>query len=275
MTSEPPRTEPWDGSPLDKVSEAETENFRQSKDLLKDDLPYFARAFALYNPPFTETPENLLVAFQLLQTSRHCFVKAAMAIMRCHIADGFGHTRRAIEATSYAFQAKDPEVAKVWIGKSWHDKEYRERLRAVKFPKDHAVLSGLEERWKKSSEIGSHVTISSEARKVSYEENGVSVGFFDVHAEVTEEVISTFHWTVQTHLLLLSVFVEVFSGTFPADTKARLDQLQADHERYCRGPVAQRLGYRQDGVLRTASGIVLPETGQFMRLLQELMGPRR
>lgn len=271
MTSDPPRTESWDGSPLEKVTQAEDENFRLSKDLLKGDLPYFDRTFALYNPPFTETPMDLLVAFQLLQTARHCFLKATTAIMRCHIADGFGHTRRAIEAASYAFQAKDPEVAKVWIGKSWHDKDYRKRLREVKFPKDHAVLSGLEGRWKMTSDIGSHVTISSEARKITYEENGVSVGFFDIHSEVTEEVISTFHWTLQTHLLLLSVFGEIFSGTFPADTKTRLAQLQADHERFCLGSVAGRLGYRKDGVLTTAGGIVLPETGYFLRLIRDLM----
>ena len=84
--------------------------------------------------------------------------------------------------------------------------------------------------------------------------------------------MSTFNWTIQTHLLLLSLFGEILTSVLPSEWKSRLDQAREKHDSHLRGAVAQRMGLRKGGVFRTPSGII-PETNFLYSILRALTLP--
>ncbi len=133
----------------------------------------------------------------------------------------------AIELAAFAARVKTyPDLAMAWIEAGDSDEAYDRYTRIFSsgkiFPEEHAVLRELGRRFDTTSKL-SHPSIYALAERVRIvkTDSGVEVKFqyFPVDKDRGEPA-RTFFWTIDTHVGVLRVFVEVLAKAVESERAA-------------------------------------------------------
>ncbi len=217
---------------IEKVRKAEDENYCISRGYLGDSVTLIEDLVGLYSllgefiKSFGAKPNDESVsAAQFLLACRYQLVVSALAVMRGHLNDSFLFTRKAIELCAFAARVtRHPHLAQVWV-LSGDDEEsyrtYREKFRPGSlFPEDHKILGRLKDRYDMCSKF-SHPSLFSFGRHLEVEtkenEFNLKFDYFQLGNDDPSEPARTFLWVVDTHLGIIKVFEETFSGVVDHD----------------------------------------------------------
>jgi hypothetical protein len=163
--------------------------------------------------------EAELFTHQMLLECRADLVRTVLMIMRTHLTEAHGQTRRAIECCAWAKRIYDrPELVGEWLRvdtKTAPSREWRENISSkLLFPLDHPKLFLLRERYQVTSRCVHPFRFSFVGRTdlEELQDGTVSIiySFFDPD-DIWLETPTRFLWTLQTHDLIFDVFEEVFA----------------------------------------------------------------
>jgi hypothetical protein len=160
-----------------------------------------------------------LFTHQMVIECRADLVRTMLLLLRGHLIEAHGQTRRAIECCVWARRIKlQPDLVQEWMtvdmtrgpSKAWKDSIKS----SVLFPEDHPQLRELRQRYQVTSRCVHPFRFSFEGRTgVEEHPDGrltVTYSFFDPE-EIRLYTPTRFLWTLQTHDLIFNVFDEIFS----------------------------------------------------------------
>jgi len=256
---------------LERLARVESSHFCKNSELLKDELVFLDELRWLYYNITRHISDDLFVPLKLMCDAGHSLVYSAMTLMRGHIVEAVGSSRRAIEAAAFAFKTKDPKVARVWIKHKTKEKEFMQDLTRSKFPKSTPLLCELQHRWELASELGSHSTLSSQIFRHRQKDGRFEAGYFDLPDDPEIEFKRSFnYWILDTQILILEVFQEIFKGYLNDEWKERLARLKERYGTYKQSTLRKILKRESPKASRlrvSPGGVILPAVGDIGRLL--------
>jgi hypothetical protein len=181
--------------------------------LLYEHLWFIATA-ALPSPLDSAT----LFTHQMLVEAKGDLLRTMLLLLRSHLIEAHGQTRRAIECCAWARRIKlHPQLVQEWLtcdmdhgpSKAWKENMKSSAL----FPGDHPRLRELRSRYQVTSRCVHPFRFSFDGRTDVEEKPDGSLNllysFFDAE-EVRVLTPTRFLWTLQTHDVIFDVFEEVF-----------------------------------------------------------------
>lgn len=260
---------------LDEIAEQEENNRKASAERQLAELEFVRRLRVLYERRELHgaIPDSLMAPFFLFNDAGRSLIISTLMMMRGHQSECFAVLRRAVEAASYGYSARNLKNANIWIKrKSNHPDFWREfQKRKKRFPAEVPEFVELEKCWETTCNAGSHSTFLSLAVRTGVKDGRASFGYFDLDQDPDVDISRGLNYVVFTHVLILGVFQRILGKVLSEEWTKEFVGLRRDRDRYANQVLRKRFedSERNPPIVeeKTPAGIIIPRPGALTELL--------
>ncbi len=207
---------------IEKIFDYECSNFKNSKIILKETIILTQKIFDFYKE--IEKISNIksldlkdedfkhkLLILNFVSSCQYNFMIGILSILKGHINDSYYFNRKAIECCTFAQRInKSPENSDYWLNAPDDYTKYKKRFEKL-FDLSNPIFSELFNRYNTCCKL-THPSIYSITNH--FEKNGKEINFkyFQVDNTNIEMLVTVFLWTINTHVYIIKVFIEIFKN---------------------------------------------------------------
>lgn len=260
---------------LDEIAEHEENNRKASAERQLPELDFVRRLRVLYERRglHSAVPDSLMVPFFLFNDAGRSLIISTLMMMRGHQSECFAVLRRAIEAASYGYSARNVTNANIWLKRKSNDPEFWREFQNKKkrFPAEVPEFVELKRCWETTCNAGSHSTFLSLAARTGVKEKIASFGYFDLDQDPDVDICRGLNFVVFTHVYILGVFQRILGKVLSEKWANDFAELRRDQERYANQVLRKRFedSEKNPPVVeeKTPAGIIIPRPGALTELL--------